>query len=359
MKLPELAWANHPDADDVLLRIEGCTVSVLVRGRNAWYSTWVRHWFRNSHFYIDHRAAQVGAEPLRERGNVFYVRDRPAILLQGTSSRIVVFDGFDREPFKHFAGITEDLVSTPVGCYYKGVFPGSTLREAVDAFRPGSGWWAQGHRLANDVQFASVPGGTKLNGLRAKDLRATTSYPQGSGYYLGWSADPQAGDPTVEVKTVRRHIREWQSLIDGVVAEGASVVDTVRARFTEDSDPARSRAVLRETFGVAIEAAESKVNAAEAAHYAATEVEERAGDAFYDAEVFAEDPWADFNIANYETSAQIREARERAQNARQLVTEAEERFASAQREAGAAWQRYLDAVARRDELRRLYPGLTG
>lgn len=56
-------------------------VAVLVRGRNAWHSTWVRHWFRNSHFYADQRSAQLGAESLRERGNAFYVRDRAAYRL--------------------------------------------------------------------------------------------------------------------------------------------------------------------------------------------------------------------------------------------------------------------------------------
>lgn len=337
----------------MLLGIEGCTVSVLVRGRNAWHSTWVRHWFRNSHFYSDHRSAQLGAEPLRERGNVFYVRDRPAVVLHGTSSRIVVFDGFDREPFKLFAGITEDLVSTPVGGYYQGVFPGSTLREAVDAFRPGSRWWAHGHRSANDVQFASVPDGIMLSGLRATDLRARTSYPQGTGYHLGWSADAQGADATVDVNSMRRHIHQWESLIAGVVVAGTSVADALRARFTEDSDPARSRAALREKFEAAIEAAEAEVESAEAAHDAATDAEDRAIVALGDAEIFAEDPWATFNVANYETSAEIRQARERAQNARQLVAEAEGRLESAQRDAEVAWQRYLDAIARCDELRRL------
>ena len=186
MKLASLAWKNHPDADDVLLNITASTVSVLVRGRNAWHSTWVRHWFHNSHFYSDHRSAQIGAEPLRERGNVFYVRDRPAIVLHGPTSRIVVFDGFDAEPFKHFAGITEDVVSTPVGNYFEGVFPGTTLREAVDAFRPGSSWWAMGHTSNNDVQFASVPDQARLVALRTTNLQETTSHPQGSGYLLGF-----------------------------------------------------------------------------------------------------------------------------------------------------------------------------
>lgn len=350
MKIAELAWANHPDADDVLLDIKGCTVSVLVRGRNAWHSTWVRHWFRNSHFYSDHRSAQLGAESLRERGSVFYVRDRPAILLDGTSSRIVVFDGFDHEPFKHFTGITEDLVSTPVGGYYQGVFPSTTLREAVDAFRPGSHWWAQGHRTDNDVQFASVPDGTPLVGLRAKDLRATTSYPQGSGYHLAWSTDAQGAEANVNVTTMRRQVRLWQSLIDSAVAEGAPVANALRARFAEDSGPARCRAALREKFAAALKAAEAEVEAADLAHDAAMEAEDRASEELDEAENFAEDPWGNFNIADYESSSEIRQARERAKNALQLVAEAEDRFAAAQREVEAAWQRYLDAITRRDQL---------
>lgn len=350
MKLAELAWANHPDADDVLMSVEGCTVSVLVRGRNAWHSTWVRHWFRNSHFYADHRSAQLGAEPLRERGSVFYVRDRPAIVLRGTSSRIMVFDGFDREPFKHFTGITEELVSTPFGSYYQGVFPGSTLREAVDAFRPGSRWWAQGHRTENDVQFASLSSGTALTCLRARDLQATVSYPQGAGYCLGWSAEDPAAR-TVDIASMRRHVRQWRSLVS-VIEEGASV-DVLRTRFAPDSEPARSRTALRDRFETAIEAVEDEVEAADLAHEAAIEAEERASDELYEAEAFAEDPWAGFNVADYDSSTEIRRARERARNARRFATEAEARLAAAQREVEVAWQRYLDAIARRDELRSL------
>ncbi|WP_427385127.1 hypothetical protein [Janibacter sp. G56] len=326
MKLTELAWADHPDADDVLLDITGCTVSVLVRGRNAWRSIWVRHWFHNSHLFADHRSAQLGAESLRERGSKFYVRDRPALVLHGTSSRIVVFDGFDREPFKYFDGITEDLVSTPVGGYYQGVFPGSTLREAVDAFRPGSRWWARGHHTENDVQFASVSDGATLAGLRAKDLQATTSQPQGSGYYLGWSTDTQDTEVSVEITTMRRHVRRWQSLIENVVAEGAPVADTLRTRFGEDSDPARSRPALRERFAAAIEAAAVELAAADLAHDLAVEAGDLAGEELDEAMAFAEDPWAHFNVTDYETSTEIRQARERAQNAQQLVTEAERRL---------------------------------
>lgn len=152
---------------------------------------------------------------------------------------------------------------------------------------------------------------------------------------------------------MRRHVRRWKSLIEGAFAEEASGAETLRARFTADSDPARSRAALREKFAAAIEAAEGGVDAANLAYDSALEAEDRASLELDDAEIFAEDPWADFSVANYESSTEIRKARERAQNARQLVTDAEERFAAAQHEVEAAWQRYLDALTRRDQLRGL------
>lgn len=347
MKLEDLSWDWHPDADDVLLEVDGCTVSVLVRGRNAWHSTWVMHWFRNSHLFTDSTSARRGAEPLRERGNVFYVQDRPAVVLTGVASRIAIFDGFGEEPFRHFVGLTEDVVTTPYGSYRKGVFPGVTLREAVEQFRPRSDCWGSIGGCGNAVQFATVPDDAELMPLRGSDLVHETSYAQGSGYYLGWTSKRTS----VKTTSVRRQGDSWQDLLSRLDDVEGTLADRLRSRFAHSPDPARSRAALRERYDAHVHRLQQEVAEAEADYEVASAAADESLDSLYEAETFAEDPWASVRAAD--TSAAVRRARDRAKNANVLLAQAEVFHTVAQEAAKAVWARMLDARRRLAELETL------
>lgn len=353
MKLGELDWSQVPDADDMLLDLSGCTVSILIRGRNAWHSTWVRHWFRHSHIFSDHRSAQLGAEDLRGRGSVFYVRDRPAVLMRGVRSTIVVFDGFSDQPFQHFSGVAEEVVETAVGSYCTGIFPGVTLQVASERFGPSSEFWSR-HRDDNQVRFGLVPGGCELEPLRRGPFRADTSYPQGTDYYLGWSRGEDVGVSTV---AVRRQGKAWSAMLADhrdasslhAAEDWPALTDLLGKRFTDGALPARSRAALRERFEEAIAAAADAVAQAELEFEAADHVDDEAWEALCEAEEFAEDPWSALREADASSEA-IRQARERATNARRLVEEAQDRYEATTEALEVARERVAE---KRQELRKL------
>lgn len=358
VKLEEPVWGRISDPDDILLDVATCTVTILVRGRNAWHSTWVRHWFRNSHLYTDSRSARQGAESLRGPGSKWYVRERPALLLVASRSKIVAFDGFGENPFGQFWGVTEEPVETPVGAYLEGIFPGVTLKEAVQRFGGDSRFWSR-HRDSNNVRFGHALGNIELAGLTSAGYRSWTSYPQGSDYPLGWSAD-DTDQP--ELEGLQRQVASWQQLLEKL--HGASEArdrgdhDALPLLFEQrfegdDALPAKSRAALRARIPAAIESAQADVNQAEAeldraeAELDRAEAEEAAAeDALLDAEQFADDPTASLMAAIRHpdaSSASIRRVREQTARAAELVEEAERRYDAAVAAADEARER-LDAA---------------
>jgi hypothetical protein len=132
MKLPEFSWPKGSGEydDELLLEIESGVVSYLFRGRNAWHGTWVRHDFLNTRLFSDVASAKAGAEPLRERGNVFYIRETPALLLRGPTFGVLLCDHYVVNPFGDFKGLEPRLHEGPDGKWVEGISPGVSLRDA-------------------------------------------------------------------------------------------------------------------------------------------------------------------------------------------------------------------------------------
>lgn len=115
---------------------------LLVRGRNAWNSTWVRHYLRQATLYTDVASARTGAEHRRGPGNVFYIFDAPAILLIGQSINVVLCDAHPDNPFGAFTGFSSTPTDSIYGPWVDGLFPGVSVRDAVRAFHHNSGHWS-------------------------------------------------------------------------------------------------------------------------------------------------------------------------------------------------------------------------
>lgn len=76
----------------------------LIRGRNAWHSTWVTHYFdRCMHDTL--ATAKAWAEELRERGSVFTIREQPALAFRSAIGAVLV---------------TEINTQTPLASWTKG-----------------------------------------------------------------------------------------------------------------------------------------------------------------------------------------------------------------------------------------------
>lgn len=190
MKIPDLRWPADEGAydDKLLLDIQTCVVAYLVRGRNAWQSTWVRHWFRDANLFTDVTSAKAGAESLRGRGNVFYIREVPALLLSGPHERIVLCNMGVDDPFSAFTGFDTTPVDTVAGRWIDGVYPGVSLRDAVAALDSASRHWPENLRSEHGVRAGTVPMDLTFPD-RDGPLVSLKSFAQGSGYLLGWMSD--------------------------------------------------------------------------------------------------------------------------------------------------------------------------
>lgn len=231
MKLGDLRWNGDDDGQDLLLDVVPISVYALIRGRNAWNSTWVRHWFHNSHLFTNLNDAKLGAEDLRQRGNVFYINQVPGIWLHGSRTDIAIIDGIAGTPFANFEGMTQELERTYDGFAHRGVYPGVTMREAAIEFGPGSRAWSD--RAAgphNNSRSGATAHPTKFTPLPVGGYHAFTSVPVGSDRYLNWEPRRTEVDPTAVHQVVaawRRMtsvaLRHQEAVIDGhLVIDGAA-----------------------------------------------------------------------------------------------------------------------------------------
>lgn len=220
MKIRELEWPV--DEDGLLLDIESGVVAYLHRGRNAWHSTWVRHYFANSALFPDVSSAQGEAEMMRGQGNVFYIVEVPAILLRGPEFGVVITDHSSVDSFSSFSGFDVLIGETENGRWIDGIYPGVGMRDAVACFGASSEHWESLRRL-DDFHVGMVPTDFDFS-EREGALRRLESYGQGSRYLLGWVASTKTGD--FQRSGAEAVATRWRSTIDAVV----DVCDDLRIR---------------------------------------------------------------------------------------------------------------------------------
>lgn len=258
MKIPELKWPDHDrDYDeDLLLDIEAGIIAYLHRGRNAWNSKWVRHRFWNTQLFSNVASATFGAEELRERGNVFYVREVPALLLRGPNEAVIVCDIHDGTPFARFTGLDTEPVESSTGRWIGGIYPGVSLRDAVEAFDGMSGNWEGAKDSEHSILTGMVPSDFTF-ASRQGELQSLISYPQGSGYMLGWTPVYSASRPSVS--GIEAVAASWREACETAIKDTAAGDDRAAslAMFRNrvlDAKPVSQWHLEKETARVAAEA---------------------------------------------------------------------------------------------------------
>ncbi len=219
MKIPELTWPYTDNADyddDLLLDVTIGTVALLIRGRNAWHSTWVRHYLRNATLYTDVTSAKRGAEPQRERGNVFYVDEVPAVQLRGSVSNIVLCDAHPDSPFASFAGFGVGPQESSLGNWVGGLFPGVSVKDAAAAFLNVSGYWSGPTPDAHSLRTGRLDSGFTLSTGEGK-LQSLVSEARGAKYPLGWN--PRLSGSRYNRRGVNALRRKWEGLLETARAE--------------------------------------------------------------------------------------------------------------------------------------------
>lgn len=190
MRIPELRWDENPAGmydEDLLVDIRVGRVVLLIRGRNAWHSTWVRHYLRDSTLFTDVSSAKAGAEAKRGRGNVLYIVEAPALQLVGARGSVVLCDAHPNDPFGKFTGINEVVHRSKDGDWLGGVFPGVSVRDAVSAFAHDSGYWKAPMPNEHSLRTGRLGLGVDLINKRGS-LESYESQAVGVDYFLRWTA---------------------------------------------------------------------------------------------------------------------------------------------------------------------------
>jgi len=337
VKIPELRWPAREEEydDDLLLDIEVGVIAFLYRGRNAWHSTWVQNWFREARLYRDIYGARFGAESLRKQGSVFYVREVPALLLRGSRESVVVCDINASAPFSEFDGVGCVPVDTAEGRWIDGIYPGVSLRDATRAFDPASGKWRGAQKAEGSVALGLVSADSSLPS-REEELRSVKSYPQGTGYLLGWTTDHARRPLTMEGADAVRD--SWQQLAD-MAARISTEDHDRRSAFIHyrdhvlEAQPHSLWLAARETRRAAAVTRWHELSAswlAARARVADLKTELQAAQAELSAAVDAQFRTAD-------TSAGVRAQRVRVEAARTTVAELETKLVAAKNDERAAF----------------------
>ncbi|MFC5175048.1 hypothetical protein [Nocardioides taihuensis] len=340
MKIPELRWPTEPQPydEDLLVDVQAGSVVLLIRGRNAWHSTWVRHYLRNATLYTDLQSAKHGAESQRGPGNVFYIVEAPALLLSGQRSKVVLCDAHPDNPFGAFRGFASAVRESPDGAWIDGIFPGVSVRDAVIAFGHRSGHWAGPTPSEHSLRTGMLDT-VNLFDAKRHPLQSLVSRPIGSNYYLQW--DPNSSGNRYTRRGANAVAKRWTEVAVEATKGHAQVEDKARElqRHRDDVLKAMPKSQwLVEKARVDAEKREAKQAAFERWSEVSDSVSELE-EALWEAEAEQDDARM-ARMKPESTSAGIRKQRERVEAATAEVERLTAALAEAESNAEALWVLY-------------------
>jgi len=193
---------------DLLLEMHICRVYLLIRGRNAWHTTWVHHFLKDAEMYSDLKSAMAGAEQKRERGNKFYIETVPALVLIGTKSKFVIVDPNSSESFKNFLGVKYEIRQSSCGDFAVGIYPSISMLETMEVIRDFRYSW--GAKASDDILIFI---GDLESIFENKDTQNSylryESKAIGSQYYLSWVDEPTSQETT----WLESVVDDWHKLL--------------------------------------------------------------------------------------------------------------------------------------------------
>jgi hypothetical protein len=169
-------WAQ----DQALLRspflgLKPVLMYVLIRGRNAWHSQWVRHYRGPAALVTDLEDAKSAAEEQRVQGSVFYILEVPGLSLLSEAGPVALVEFHSANCFgKWKVNEKQDILrlGTPIAHVLNSLGPNGAWRKPIpedSSFISGIARWGTIHSLPPRVR-----------------LRSFESQAQGSSRYLHW-----------------------------------------------------------------------------------------------------------------------------------------------------------------------------
>lgn len=126
----------------------------LYRGRNAWHSTWVQHYYPGC-MTDAISTAKSNAESMRGPGNVFYILDTPALAIESELGSLVITQINTGDPLGGYEPLPmASLVEN--GEFKRRRLPrrlkvGAPLAEIRETFQRGSPYWSVAPAMESDV----------------------------------------------------------------------------------------------------------------------------------------------------------------------------------------------------------------
>lgn len=205
------------DREQLNERIESIVPVVLryvYRGRNAWNSTWVTHYYDGC-LHDTLKSAKHYAENKRGPGNVFYIEEIPALAFNSFGFAGLVAQINARPPLAqyrtrsveekstlvHLKGEVKQVIAGDIPCILsqhggllacqKNValaIKGVSITKAFASFEPDSPFWAEPQARTNSVLRVWHRQGVYSSDVLADaPLLKYRSVAQGTNYYLGWN----------------------------------------------------------------------------------------------------------------------------------------------------------------------------
>jgi hypothetical protein len=185
--------------------IERRLVYFLHRGRNAWHSTWTKHYFPGC-VHVSRWSARSAAEPLRAPGSVFYIDELPVILIGCNAGKVAIVDV---DNLNQFSGYTSKFMLEFLGSHRSDATEHGRYAISVSDLVSSFAWHGIHYMPSNifavatddvDLQFAKLP---------RRGLWRYRSYRDQFGD-LEWAAEPLICDvqrATKVIKSIRRKLR--------------------------------------------------------------------------------------------------------------------------------------------------------
>lgn len=180
-RFPTLAAAK-------IQRFKAGSLYYLYRGRNAWHSTWVTHYFDGS------VSASMGsvrelAEKWRAQGSAFTIREQPALICDTDAGLLAVTEINTERPLGNLSQrrhAPAALAELHVRLSSNG--PPTTIEQFASLLRAAAKYsWSPLCPPKALVLIASNAADQPIDRLRTRNLKAWRSSSAGSGYYLGWN----------------------------------------------------------------------------------------------------------------------------------------------------------------------------
>lgn len=136
-------------------------IHYLLRGRNAWHSIWVQHYYPGCMATYNHDV-ESDTEKRRENGSVWSITELPALAISSDAGTLVITQLNQRTPL---AGYSPEAISAhPTqgtqlmeGARNRYLISGTPLAHIALSFEPGSRFWKQKPPLQDSVILLYLP----------------------------------------------------------------------------------------------------------------------------------------------------------------------------------------------------------